>query len=87
VLYATGFWVSELVVASPLFGTEARRASQMIVVRRQGRQWGAVPLNEASRQAMADFSPAAQWRSSLGSIKARRAVRNGFSIFSRRRHT
>ncbi|MDE5455259.1 site-specific tyrosine recombinase XerD [Bradyrhizobium sp. CSA112] len=52
VLYATGLRVSEL-VALPL--SAARRDIRMIVVRGKGNKERLVPLNEASRQAMADY--------------------------------
>jgi integrase/recombinase XerD len=52
VLYATGLRVSEL-VALPLSAT--RREARMIVVRGKGNKERLVPLNEASRQAMADY--------------------------------
>ncbi|WP_291848070.1 site-specific tyrosine recombinase XerD [Bradyrhizobium sp.] len=52
VLYATGLRVSEL-VALPL--SASRRDIRMIVVRGKGNKERLVPLNEASRQAMADY--------------------------------
>ena len=52
VLYATGLRVSEL-VALPL--AASRRDARMIVVRGKGNKERLVPLNEASRQAMADY--------------------------------
>jgi integrase/recombinase XerD len=52
VLYATGLRVSEL-VALPL--TAARRDARMIMVRGKGNKERLVPLNDASRQAMADY--------------------------------
>jgi len=52
VLYATGVRVSEL-VALPL--SAARRDARMIVVRGKGNKERLVPLNEASRRAMADY--------------------------------
>jgi integrase/recombinase XerD len=52
VLYATGLRVSEL-VALPL--SASRRDARMIVVRGKGEKERLVPLNEASRQAMADY--------------------------------
>src|SRR5919106_3076063 len=52
VLYATGLRVSEL-VALPL--SAARRDARMIMVRGKGNKERLVPLNEASRQAMADY--------------------------------
>jgi integrase/recombinase XerD len=52
VLYATGLRVSEL-VALPL--AASRRDTRMIVVRGKGGKERLVPLNEPSRQAMADY--------------------------------
>src|SRR6202795_4115140 len=52
VLYATGLRVSEL-VALPL--SASRRDARLIVVPGKGRKERLVPLNEASRQAMADY--------------------------------
>ena len=52
VLYATGLRVSEL-VSLPL--AASRRDARMIVVRGKGNKERLVPLNEASRQAMADY--------------------------------
>ncbi|QPF85361.1 site-specific tyrosine recombinase XerD [Bradyrhizobium genosp. L] len=52
VLYATGLRVSEL-VSLPL--SAARRDTRMIVVRGKGNKERLVPLNDASRQAMADY--------------------------------
>ena len=52
VLYATGLRVSEL-VALPL--SASRRDARMIVVRGKGDKERLVPLNEASRRAMADY--------------------------------
>ena len=52
VLYATGLRVSELVA---LPRSAARRDAGMIVVRGKGDKERLVPLNEASRQAMADY--------------------------------
>ncbi len=52
VLYATGLRVSELVT---LPRSAARRDASMIVVRGKGNKERLVPLNEASRQAMADY--------------------------------
>src|SRR3954452_8791651 len=57
VLYATGLRVSELVA---LPRSAARRDAQMIVVRGKGNKERLVPLNEASRQAMADYLAAAE---------------------------
>jgi integrase/recombinase XerD len=52
VLYATGLRVSELVA---LPRSAARRDARMIVVRGKGNKERLVPLNDASRQAMADY--------------------------------
>jgi integrase/recombinase XerD len=52
VLYATGLRVSEL-VALPI--SASRRDARMIVVRGKGDKERLVPLNEPSRQAMADY--------------------------------
>ena len=52
VLYATGMRVSEL-VALPI--SAARRDARMIVVRGKGNKERLVPLNEPSKQAMADY--------------------------------
>src|ERR1700692_3162123 len=52
VLYATGLRVAEL-VALPL--SASRRDARMIVVRGKGNKERLVPLNQASRQAMADY--------------------------------
>jgi integrase/recombinase XerD len=52
VLYATGLRVSELVT---LPRTAARNDARMIVVRGKGNKERLVPLNEASRQATADY--------------------------------
>src|SRR6201982_3187605 len=52
VLYATGLRVSELV---SLPRSAARNDARMIVVRGKGGKERLVPLNDASRQAMADF--------------------------------
>ena len=52
VLYATGLRVSELVA---LPSSAARRDARMIVVRGKGNKERLVPLNEPSRQAMADY--------------------------------
>src|SRR4029077_16503528 len=57
VLYATGLRVSEL-VALPL--SASRSDARMIVVRGKGNKERLVPLNEASRQAMADYLAAMQ---------------------------
>ena len=52
VLYATGLRVSELVA---LPRSAATRDARMIVVRGKGAKERLVPLNDASRQAMADY--------------------------------
>jgi integrase/recombinase XerD len=52
VLYATGLRVSELVA---LPRSAARHDARMIVVRGKGDKERLVPLNQASRQAMADY--------------------------------
>jgi integrase/recombinase XerD len=52
VVYATGLRVSEL-VALPL--SASRRDARMIVVRGKGNKERLVPLNDASRQAMAEY--------------------------------
>src|SRR6202171_4996492 len=52
VLYATGLRVSELVA---LPRSAAQRDARMIVVRGKGDKERVLPLNEASRQAMADY--------------------------------
>lgn len=57
VLYATGLRVSELVA---LPRTAAKRDARMIVVRGKGDKERLVPLNEASRQAMADYLAATE---------------------------
>jgi integrase/recombinase XerD len=57
VLYATGLRVSELV---SLPRTAAKRDARMIVVRGKGDKERLVPLNEASRQAMADYLAATE---------------------------
>ena len=57
VLYATGLRVSEL-VSLPL--SASRRDARMIVVRGKGDKERLVPLNDASRQAMADYRAAMQ---------------------------
>ena len=68
VLYATGLRVSEL-VALPL--SASRRDARMIVVRGKGNKERLVPLNEASRQAMADYLAAME---ALRTEKKRNAV-------------
>ena len=72
VLYATGLRVSEL-VALPL--SASRRDARMIVVRGKGNKERLVPLNEASRQAMADYLAAME--ALRPENKKNAAVRNG----------
>src|SRR4051794_15957611 len=57
VLYATGLRVSELVA---LPRSAARRDARMIVIRGKGEKERLVPLNETSRQAMADYLAATE---------------------------
>jgi integrase/recombinase XerD len=57
VLYATGLRVSELMA---LPRSAARRDARMIVVRGKGDKERLVPLNETSRQAMADYLAASE---------------------------
>jgi len=57
VLYATGLRVSELVA---LPRSASRRDARMIVVRGKGDKERLVPLNDASRQAMADYLAATE---------------------------
>jgi integrase/recombinase XerD len=57
VLYATGLRVSELVA---LPRSAARNEARMIVVRGKGDKERLVPLNETSRQAMADYLAATE---------------------------
>jgi integrase/recombinase XerD len=63
VLYATGLRVSELV---SLPQSAARSDARMIVVRGKGNKERLVPLNEASRRAMADYL------SAIDALKARK---------------
>src|SRR5271156_2099222 len=70
VLYATGLRVSELVA---LPRSAARHDARMIVVRGKGNKERLVPLNEASRQAMADYLAA---REALKSAKKQNEVRS-----------
>jgi integrase/recombinase XerD len=67
VLYATGLRVSEL-VALPL--SASRRDARMIVVRGKGNKERLVPLNEASRQAMADYLAASEAQKPAGKKSA-----------------
>jgi integrase/recombinase XerD len=57
VLYATGLRVSELV---SLPRSAARNDARMIVVRGKGNKERLVPLNDVSRQAMADYLAATE---------------------------
>ncbi|MFT4121917.1 site-specific tyrosine recombinase XerD [Bradyrhizobium sp.] len=57
VLYATGLRVSELVA---LPRSAAKRDARMIVVRGKGNKERLVPLNDASRKAMADYLAATE---------------------------
>jgi integrase/recombinase XerD len=57
VLYATGLRVSELVA---LPRSAARNDARMIVVRGKGSKERLVPLNDASRRAMADYLAATE---------------------------
>jgi integrase/recombinase XerD len=68
VLYATGLRVSELVA---LPRSASRRDARMIVVRGKGDKERLVPLNEASRQAMADYLAAIE---ALKSAKKKNAA-------------
>jgi len=52
VLYATGLRVSELVA---LPASAARRGARMLIVRGKGDRERMVPLNDAAKQAMADY--------------------------------
>jgi integrase/recombinase XerD len=67
VLYATGLRVSEL-VSLPL--SAARSDARMIVVRGKGNKERLVPLNEASRRAMADYLAAIDALKILGKKNA-----------------
>ena len=78
VLYATGLRVSEL-VALPL--SAARRDARMIVVRGKGNKERLVPLNEPSRQAMADYLAAMQ--TPLKSQRRRKTPRSRNGCFPR----
>ena len=72
-LYATGLRVSEL-VSLPL--SAARRDARMIVVRGKGNKERLVPLNDASRQAMADYLAAVEAQKPEKKSK-RAGARNG----------
>jgi integrase/recombinase XerD len=67
VLYATGLRVSELVA---LPSSASRRDARMIVVRGKGNKERLVPLNEASRQAMADYLAAIEALKPVGKKNA-----------------
>ena len=73
VLYATGLRVSEL-VSLPL--SASRSDARMIVVRGKGNKERLVPLNEASRRAMADYL-AAHGRAEGDETEKCRQSRNG----------
>ena len=81
VLYATGLRVSEL-VALPL--SAARRDARMIVVRGKGNKERLVPLNEASRQAMADYLAAMEAHEAGEEEKPRR-LEMAVSLLRRKR--
>ncbi len=66
VLYATGLRVSELV---SLPRAAARHDARMIVVRGKGSKERLVPLNDAARQAMADYLAALEARTDNKSAK------------------
>src|SRR5215469_599570 len=68
VLYATGLRVSELVA---LPRSAATRDARMIVVRGKGSKERLVPLNDVSRQAMADYLAAME---ALGTEKKNKSV-------------
>ena len=82
VLYATGLRVSELVA---LPRSAARRDAPMIVVRGKGDKERLVPLNEASRQAMADYLAAAE-ATTAASKKAASASKWLFPSFGESGH-
>jgi integrase/recombinase XerD len=82
VLYATGLRVSELVA---LPRSAARRDAPMIAVRGKGNKERLVPLNEASRQAMADYLAAAE-ETSADSKKAASASKWLFPSFGESGH-
>lgn len=67
VLYATGLRVSEL-VSLPL--SASRSSAGMIVVRGKGNKERLVPLNEASRRAMADYLAARETLKATKQINA-----------------
>jgi integrase/recombinase XerD len=73
VLYATGMRVSEL-VALPL--SASRRDARMIVVRGKGNKERLVPLNEPSRQAMADYLAAAEALTQAKNNSGKNTVKN-----------
>jgi integrase/recombinase XerD len=67
VLYATGLRVSELV---SLPRSAARNDARMIVVRGKGNKERLVPLNDVSRQAMADYLAATEATKNAGQKNA-----------------
>jgi integrase/recombinase XerD len=71
VLYATGLRVSELVT---LPRSAATRDARMIVVRGKGAKERLVPLNDASRQAMADY---------LAAMEAQKGAKSKASLASK----
>ncbi|WP_315836830.1 site-specific tyrosine recombinase XerD [Bradyrhizobium prioriisuperbiae] len=73
VLYATGLRVSEL-VSLPV--SAARRDARMIVVRGKGDKERLVPLNDAARQAMADYLVAQDGPTNAGTKKASKTPRS-----------
>jgi integrase/recombinase XerD len=82
VLYATGLRVSEL-VSLPI--TASRRDARMIVVRGKGNKERLVPLNDASRQAMADYLAAIETQKS-GKNKGAAATKWLFPSFGESGH-
>src|SRR6201987_2474489 len=71
VLYATGLRVSELVT---LPRSASTRDARMIVVRGKGSKERLVPLNDASRQAMADY---------LAAMQAQKGAKSKVSVASK----
>jgi integrase/recombinase XerD len=82
VLYATGLRVSEL-VSLPI--SASRRDARMIVVRGKGDKERLVPLNDASRQAMADYLAAMEAQKS-GKAKGAGAAKWLFPSFGESGH-
>ena len=82
VLYATGLRVSEL-VSLPI--SASRRDARMIVVRGKGDKERLVPLNDASRQAMADYLAAIEAQKS-GKAKGAGASKWLFPSFGESGH-